>query len=143
MWIFIYYFCMKNIDGKTMKIKMSILVLTFKILTSCGCWIPNSWTNSFYRRLMYHVYTIFILLLINTFTLSQFLDIILTVDNPDDFMDNFYMLLAMIVSCFKMFSLLINRSNIAMLTDILMKGPCRPLEPAEIEIRQRFDKLIE
>ncbi|CAL1676393.1 unnamed protein product [Lasius platythorax] len=30
-----------------------------------------------------------------------------------------------------------------MLTDILINGPCRPLEPAEIEIRQRFDKLIE
>ncbi|KAM0734604.1 hypothetical protein ACS0PU_011423 [Formica fusca] len=122
---------------------MRILGFTFKILISCGCWIPNSWTVSFYKRLMYYVYTIFILLLINTFTLSQFLDIILTVDNPDDFMDNFYMLLAMIVSCFKMFSLLMNRSNIATLTDILTSKPCKPLESAEIEIRQRFDKLIE
>ncbi|XP_070156717.1 uncharacterized protein [Polyergus mexicanus] len=122
---------------------MRILGFTFKILISCGCWIPNSWSVSFYKRLMYYVYTIFILLLINTFTLSQFLDIILIVDNPDDFMDNFYMLLAMIVSCFKMFSLLMNRSNIAMLTDILMSKPCKPMESAEIEIRQRFDKLIE
>ncbi|RLU18915.1 ObirOr5-E19 [Ooceraea biroi] len=121
---------------------MRILGFTFKILMSCGCWIPNSWRSP-HRRLMYHVYTIFILMLINTFTLSQFLDIILTVDNADDFTDNFYMMLAMIVSCFKMFSLLINRGNIAMLTDILMKGPCKPLEQEEIEIRQKFDKLIE
>lgn len=121
---------------------MRILGFTFKILTSCGCWVPDSWTSP-YRRLMYHLYTLFILLLINTFTLSQFLDIILTVDNPDDFTDNFYMLLAMIVSCFKMFSLLMNRGNIAMLIDILTKEPCTPLEPDEVEIRQKFDKLIE
>lgn len=82
-------------------------------------------------------------MLINTFTLSQFLDIVLTVDNPDDFMDNFYMLLAMIVSCFKMYSLLMNRSNIAMLTEILTKEPCRPLDSFEANIRQKFDKLIE
>lgn len=121
---------------------MYILGFTFKILSSCGCWIPNSWTSPC-RQLIYHVYTIFILLLINTFTLSQFLDIILTVDNPDDFTDNFYMLLAMIVSCFKMFSLLINRSNIAMLTDILMNKPCKACDPNEVEIRKRYDKLIE
>lgn len=121
---------------------MCILGFTFKILSSCGCWIPNSWVSP-HRRLMYHTYTIFILLLINTFTISQFLDIILTVDNPEDFMDNFYMLLAMIVSCFKMFSLLINRSNITMLTDILMNEPCKACDLVEVQIRQRYDKLIE
>lgn len=81
-------------------------------------------------------------MLINTFTLSQFLDIILTVDNPDDFTDNFYMLLAMIVSHFKMFSLLMNNGNIATLTNILINKPCKPLDLAEVEIRQKFDKLI-
>lgn len=121
---------------------MRILEFTFKILTGCGCWVPDSWIST-YKCLIYNFYTIFILLLINTFTLSQFLDIILTVDNTDEFMDNFYMLLAMIVSCFKMFSLLINRKNIAMLIDILTKKPCAPIEPIEIEIRQKFDKLIE
>ncbi|XP_072754227.1 uncharacterized protein [Anoplolepis gracilipes] len=137
------YNILKQMREENAEVKMHLLGFTFKILISCGCWIPKSWTVSFYRRFIYHIYTIFILLLINTFTLSQFLDIILIVDNPEDFMDNFYMLLAMIVSCFKMYSLLINRNNIAMLIDILMSGPCKPLEPAEIEIRQKFDKLIE
>lgn len=121
---------------------MQILGFIYKILTSCGCWVPDSWTSP-YKRLMYHFYTIFIFMLINTFTLPQLLDIILIVDNADEFMDNFYMLLAMIVSCFKMFSLLINRKNIAMLTDILMKKPCAPIESIEVEIQQKFDKLIE
>lgn len=121
---------------------MRVLEFTLKILTICGCWTPDSWTSS-YKRLLYHVYAIFIFALISTFTLSQFLDLILIVDNPDDFTDNFYMLLAMIVSCFKMSSLLINRGNIAMLIDILMKKPCRPIDSDEIEIRQKFDRLIE
>jgi hypothetical protein len=121
---------------------MRVLGFTFRILTSCGCWLPSSW-HSPRRRLIYHSYTVFVLALVNTFTLSQFLDIILTVDNADDFTDNFYMLLAMIVSCFKMFSLLMNRRNIAILTDILMKGPCEPFEPEEMEIQRKFDKLIE
>ncbi|XP_011640454.2 odorant receptor Or1-like [Pogonomyrmex barbatus] len=121
---------------------MRVLGLTLKILTSCGCWIPNSWTSP-YKRAMYYAYTTFIFLLINTFTLSQFLDLILIVDNADDFIDNFYILLAMIISCSKMFSLLINRNNIVLLTEILTKNPCKPVEDDELEIRQKFDKIIE
>jgi len=121
---------------------MRILGFTFKILKGCGCWMPNSWTSP-YKRLLYYAYTIFIFVLISTFTLSQLLDLILVVDNADDFNNNFYMLLAMIVSCFKMLSLLGNHNNIALLTDILTKKPCIPLEPNELEIRQKFDKLIE
>lgn len=89
------------------------------------------------------MHTVFILVLINTFTLSQLLDIILTVDNPDDFTDNFYMLLAMIVSCCKMLSMLVNRKNIAILTNILTEKPCRPLVSSEMEIYHRFDKGVQ
>lgn len=121
---------------------MQILSLTFKILMICGCWVPDSWTTP-YKRLVYHVYTIFILLLIHTFMLSQLMDLILTVDNADDFTDNFYMLLAMIVSCCKMFTLLSNRNNIVMLIDILVRKPCKPVESDEIEIQQKFDKHVQ
>lgn len=121
---------------------MRILESTFKILIGCGCWLPDSWTSP-YKRLIYHTHTVLVLLLIHTFTLSQFMDIILIVDNADDFTDNFYMLLAMIVSCFKMFSLLINRSNIAILTDILMREPCVSVELEEMKIRRKYDKVIE
>ncbi|KAL0116285.1 hypothetical protein PUN28_011245 [Cardiocondyla obscurior] len=121
---------------------MRILALTFKILMVCGCWVPDSWRTP-YKRLVYHVYTVFIILLIHTFMLSQLMDLILIVDNADDFTDNFYMLLAMIVSCCKMFTLLMNRSNIAMLIDILEKKPCRPIQSDEIEIQQKFDKHVQ
>ncbi|XP_072753279.1 odorant receptor Or1-like [Anoplolepis gracilipes] len=121
---------------------MSILTFTFQILTICGCWPPNSWTSG-YKRIIYNVYTVCIVLLTSTFMLSQLMDIILNVNNTDDFAENFYVTLAMIVSCCKMFSLLRNRSNIAMLIDILIKKPCKPVELDEIEIRQKFDRLVQ
>ncbi|XP_067207946.1 odorant receptor 4-like isoform X2 [Linepithema humile] len=75
--------------------------------------------------------------------LSQLMDIVFTVNNTDDFTDNFYVMLAMFVSCCKMFSLLKNRNNIAMLINILMEKPCKPIEHDEIEIRQKFDKFVQ
>ncbi|XP_011882821.1 PREDICTED: putative odorant receptor 85d [Vollenhovia emeryi] len=126
----------------TSKKEISVLTFTFKILTICGCWPPNSWTSR-YKRIMYDIYTILIVSLINTFTLSQLMDLILSVDNADDFTENFYVTLAMLVSCCKMFSLLRNRTNVAMLINVLMKKPCRPIEHDEIEIRQKFDKFVQ
>ncbi|XP_039308749.1 uncharacterized protein LOC120358468 [Solenopsis invicta] len=119
---------------------MSVLMFTFKVLTICGCWPPNSWTSRC-KRILYVIYTILIALLINTFTLSQLLDLILIV--ADDFAGNFYITLAMFASCCKMFSLLRNCNNIAMLIDILIKKPCKPTEHDKIEIRQKFDKLVQ
>lgn len=121
---------------------MNILTLQFQILTICGCWPPNSWTSR-YKRIMYDVYTVFIVFLMNTFMLSQIMDIILNVNNTDDFAENFYVTITSIVCSCKMFSLLKNRSDIAMLIDILMKKPCLPIELDEIKIRQKFDRLIQ
>ncbi|XP_011705957.1 PREDICTED: odorant receptor Or1-like [Wasmannia auropunctata] len=121
---------------------MRVLDFTFKFLIICGCWQPDSWTSS-YKRLIYHVHTFFVFVLINTFTLSQLLDIILTVDNAADFTDNFYMLLAMFVSCCKMLSMLVNRKNIAKLRSILMEGTCRPLDLEEMEIYHKYDKGVQ
>lgn len=121
---------------------MSVLTFTFKVLTICGCWPPNSWT-SWYKRIIYDAYTILIVVIINIFTLSQLMDLILSVDNVDDFAENFYVMLSMFVSCCKMFSLLRNRDNISILIDTLMKKPYRPTEHDEIDIRQKFDKFIQ
>jgi len=121
---------------------MRVLEFTFKVLMICGCWRPRTWTT-LRKRLAYRAYTIFIILLIHTFMLSQLMDLILTVDNANDFTDNIYMLLAMIVSCCKMFNLLVNHGNIAMLIDILTRKPCKPIQSDEVEIQQRFDRLVQ
>jgi len=123
------------------KQKMSILHLTFKILTFVGCWRPQS-CSSFYLRIIYDMYTVFMFLLLYTFLVSQFLDIIWNVDNAEDFTENFYAMLASVISCSKVLSLLVNRKNIQMLINVLIEKPYRPLEMDEIRIRYKFDKHI-
>lgn len=122
---------------------MQVLEFTLKILTVVGCWPPNTWTSSFCKRTVYNAYTVFVILLLFTFMLPQLMDIVLNVDNTDDFTDTFYIMLAMIISCCKMVGLLINRKSIGILTNILTQKPFIPLEADEIEIRSKFDKTIQ
>ncbi|XP_011705963.1 PREDICTED: odorant receptor 94a-like [Wasmannia auropunctata] len=119
-----------------------VLEFTLKILTIVGCWPPNSWT-SLCKRTVYNAYTAFVILLLFTFMLSQLMDVILNVDNTDDFTDTFYIMLAIFISCCKMVGLLINRKNIGLLTNILTEKPFIPLEADEIEIRHKFDRTIQ
>ncbi|EZA58610.1 ObirOr5-E16 [Ooceraea biroi] len=121
---------------------MRILQLTFKILTFIGCWRPESW-SSLYLRMVYGAYTIFMIILLYTFLMSQFLDIIWNVDNAEDFTENLYVMLASVVSCSKMLSLLVNRRNIYALTNILIEKPHKPLQIDEIKIQYKFNKLIQ
>ncbi|KAL0116282.1 hypothetical protein PUN28_011244 [Cardiocondyla obscurior] len=121
---------------------MFILAFTFKLMMVCGCGFLGTCATP-YKRLVYQMYSIFVMLLIHTFMLSQLVDLVMVVDNSDDFTDNFYVLLAMIVSCCKMFALLINRSNIEMLIGILANKPFRPVELDEMKIWEKFEKLIQ
>jgi len=89
------------------------------------------------------VYTILVTLLLLTFVLPQIMDIILNVNNADDFTETFYVMLATAIALCKMLSLLLNRKNIEKLTNALIKKPFRPLEPGEIKIRQKFDDTIQ
>ncbi|XP_025994617.2 odorant receptor 46a-like [Solenopsis invicta] len=121
---------------------MQVLEFVLKILMVVGCWPPNSWT-SLCKRTMYNAYTVFLMLLLFSFALAQLMDIILNVDNTDDFTETFYIMLAMIISCCKMIGLLVNRKNIGILTNILTEKPFVPLEADEIKIRHKFDKTIQ
>lgn len=121
---------------------MQVMKVPLKILMVAGCWPPVSW-SSLCKQTVYNAYTIFISLLLFTFMLPQLLDIILNVKNPDDFADTLYIWLAMVIACGKMLSLLINRRNIKMLTNELIEKPFGPLESDEIEIRQKFDNIIQ
>jgi len=120
---------------------MRVLQFTFKILSIVGCWRPES-CSSYCMRIVYDTYTVFMVILLYTFLISQFLDIIWNVDNTEDFTENFYAALASVVSCSKMLSLLVNRNNINTLTNILIEKPYRPLDIDEMKIRHKFDRLI-
>ncbi|XP_026828388.1 odorant receptor 94a-like isoform X1 [Ooceraea biroi] len=120
---------------------MRAMQFPLKILMVAGCWPPVSW-SSLCKRTVYNGYTIFVTLMLVTFMFPQIMDIILNVDNADDFTETFYVMLATVIASCKMFSLLLNRKNIKILTDTLAEKPFRPLEPDEIEIRQKVEDTI-
>ncbi|XP_072753264.1 odorant receptor Or1-like isoform X2 [Anoplolepis gracilipes] len=122
--------------------EMRVMQIPLKILTVAGCRPPVSW-SSFCKQTVYNAYTIFVSLLLFTFMLPQFMDIILNVANPNEFTDTLYVMLAMIMACCKMFSLVINRKNIEILTNALIEKPFKPVELDEIKIRQKFDSIIQ
>ncbi|KAF3054562.1 Odorant receptor 257 [Nylanderia fulva] len=121
---------------------MHILEFTFTLLTIFGCWRPESWT-SLYKQILYYIYSSIMIISLYTFMLSQLMDIILIVDNADDFSDNVFTLVPMLLTCSKIFILLINRKSIIMLINILMQKPCRPVAKKEIEILYKFDNSIQ
>ncbi|XP_076179887.1 odorant receptor 10-like [Ptiloglossa arizonensis] len=121
---------------------MRILRRIFTLLTICGCLRPSSWTSPS-KKFLYNVYVICVMLVIHSFVLSQILDLVFIVDNQDDFSDNFYMTLAMIVTCFKMYGLLMTRENIDDLVDTLRSEPFMPMDIEETAIRTRFDKTAD
>ncbi|XP_025265987.1 odorant receptor Or1-like isoform X1 [Camponotus floridanus] len=116
--------------------------ISLKILTVAGCRPPVSWT-SLGKQTIYNTYTIFVSLLLFTFMLPQLMDIILNADNPNDFTNTLYVMMALTNACCKMVSLVMNRKNIEILIEKLIEKPFRPLESDEIEIRQKFDNIIQ
>ncbi|XP_076634640.1 odorant receptor 46a-like [Colletes latitarsis] len=120
---------------------MHSLRWTFAILTACGCLRPSSWTSPF-QKILYNVYTIFMIFLTHMLLLSQILDIVLNVKNQDEFCDNIYITLAVFVSCCKMHNILLNKKKITRLLDTLREKPFLPANASEIEIRKECDKTI-
>lgn len=121
--------------------KMSILQPAFNILIVCGCWIPPS-CRTFYGKLLYAAYTTFVIFLLCSFCISQFLNVILNVRTAEELSDSFYMFIASILSCCKIFTLLVNHKAIRILSRKLDEEPCKPIDEQEITIRRRFDKSI-
>lgn len=120
---------------------MHILNLTFLIVTFVGCFRPLSWTSLF-KRVIYTLYRLFIIIILYTFAFLQFMDIVLNVDNPDDFTNNLYMMLNVSVSGYKLLIMWINYTNIATLINKFSEEPFKPLDSGELKICQKFDKLI-
>ncbi|XP_046144665.1 uncharacterized protein LOC114872760 [Osmia bicornis bicornis] len=118
---------------------MQLLQRIFQLLAVCGCWQPPSSTPP-YKKFLYTVYTVILFILLNAITLLQCLDLILVVESQEEFSDNIYLTLTMLVSCHKMYSMLPSQKNITVLINILEKKPFQPENEKEMEIRKRFDK---
>lgn len=121
---------------------MEALKFILTILTVAGCWRPFSWT-SLIKHTLYNAYTLLVISLMYSFAFTQFMDIVLNVENPDDFTNIVYLMVAIFAACYKIANLWVNHESFAELIQNLTEGTFKPLGPVEIEIRRKFDKMIE
>lgn len=120
---------------------MTILQPIFNILTICGCWMPSSCRTP-YKKMLYILYAIFVLLLLYSFCISQFLNVIINVRTADELCNSSYMFIASFLSCCKIVALLINHKTIKIFRRKLEEEPCKPTNTKEVMIQKSFDKNI-
>lgn len=121
---------------------MRILRWTFLLFALCGCFPPSSWTTRL-KRYLYKIYAVFSFIALNSFLLSQILDMVYNVKDTDDFSDNFSVTVVVFVTCFKLITILTRRENILLLCNALKQEPLSPMNTEEFEIFLKFEKLTE
>ena len=108
------------------------------ILRCCGLWIPREWSSG-WKKIIYSCYTFFSIFLTYTFTLSELIAFIMTIDDVDEVVNNSLMLLSMLGICYKIFNFIWKHDEILELTEILRNDICRPRGCEEMKIQKRFD----
>nr|XP_012223401.1 PREDICTED: odorant receptor 13a-like [Linepithema humile]XP_012223402.1 PREDICTED: odorant receptor 13a-like [Linepithema humile] len=120
---------------------MEILSLNFLLYTMSGVWRPIEWT-SIPAKLLYGIFTCSTLYLLNFSMMTQLMDILLVVDNMDDFATTSLMFLTAIGAFCKAVTAVIRRDEIINLIKILQDKPCKPDNDDEINIQMKYDRLI-
>ncbi|XP_072762547.1 uncharacterized protein [Anoplolepis gracilipes] len=122
-------------------INMQLLSLNFLMYTVSGVWRPIEWSSNI-AKLLYGVFSFTMLLLMYFLVLTQFMDILLVVDNIDDFSTNTLLFLSIFAVAFKATIVVIRRKAIIQLIETLLTPPCKPRNEDEMAIQRKFDKFI-
>ncbi|XP_029678930.1 uncharacterized protein LOC115245013 isoform X1 [Formica exsecta] len=120
---------------------MQILSFNFFLYTISGMWRPIEWSSKC-SKILYSLLTCLTIYLLTTLTLTQLLDIILVIDNVDDFATNSLMLLSAVSVLFKVTAVVTHRDEIINLIETLQKKPCKAYNEKESDIQMKFDRLI-
>nr|XP_033331539.1 uncharacterized protein LOC117223392 [Megalopta genalis] len=121
---------------------MTALKYTFTFLSLLGCLCPLTWTSRA-KRWLYKAYSLVILVFVQYMMVIAVLDIILNVENQDQFCENFSITVAVLISLYKMLNFRGRRETILMLINSLEKEPFLPMNTAEMEIKLRIEKTIQ
>ncbi|XP_072743943.1 odorant receptor 46a-like [Anoplolepis gracilipes] len=128
-----------NFVSKNTRIQM--LSLNFLIYTVGGVWRPIKWSSNC-AKLLYNVFTIVIIVALYFLVLTQFMDIVLIIDNMDDFATNSLMFTTIVSVCCKATIAVVRRNAIIDLIETLLKDPCKPRNKAEMAIQMKFNEFI-
>ncbi|KAH0953404.1 OrE8 [Eciton burchellii] len=120
---------------------MQTLSLNFLIYTFGGVWRPIEWCSN-QAKMLYSTYTVFVLSSLYFYVLTHFMDIVLIVDNVDDFASNSLMFLTIVAVCCKATLVVVRRNAIINLVQILLKHPYKFQDADEMAIQRKFDEFI-
>ncbi|XP_019699155.1 LOW QUALITY PROTEIN: odorant receptor 46a [Harpegnathos saltator] len=118
---------------------MRILHLNFLFYTVSGVWRPIEWSSNC-SKLLYSLFTVMTIYLLNFAMLTQLMDIILVIDNMDDFATTNILFFSSALC--KAITAVIRRDQIVNLTNILQGEPCKACNEEETAIQTRYDRLI-
>ncbi|XP_072767566.1 odorant receptor 46a-like [Anoplolepis gracilipes] len=118
-----------------------MLSLNFLIYTMGGIWRPIEWSSNC-AKLSYNVFTIVIIAAMYFLMLTQLMDIVLIVDNMDDFAINSLIFITIISVCCKATIAVVRRNAIIDIVQMLLKDPYKPQNEAEMAIQMKFDEFI-
>ncbi|XP_032676598.1 uncharacterized protein LOC116846627 [Odontomachus brunneus] len=88
---------------------------------------------------MFTIITIYLLIFS---VLTQFMDMILVIDNMDDFATTNIMFFSAVGSTCKATTVVMHREQIINLIKILQEEPCKACNEEELAIQTRYDRLI-
>nr|QNL14985.1 olfactory receptor 41 [Aulacocentrum confusum] len=120
---------------------MTVMTVTFTLLTIFGLWRPIHWRG--YKSLFYNLYTGIVIFLCYSFTLSEFLDLLLISNSDmDNFANNAAVFLAMIAVCAKIAGILLNRNTLFIIQQLFENKPFKAEDDEDQKIQQQCDHLI-
>ncbi|XP_011146335.1 odorant receptor 46a-like isoform X2 [Harpegnathos saltator] len=120
---------------------MQILRLNFLIYTVGGVWRPIAWSSNT-AKFLYNAFTVCTIVPLYFLMLTQLMDIVLIVDNMDDFTTNSLMFMTIVAVCCKATIAVLRRNGIIGLVQMLLTEPCRPRDEEEVAIQTKFNKFI-
>ncbi|XP_011706919.1 PREDICTED: uncharacterized protein LOC105462089 [Wasmannia auropunctata] len=120
---------------------MQTLSLNFLLFTISGVWRPIEWTSKC-SKYLYGAFTFSTMYLLHFSMLTQLMDIVLVVNNMDDFATTSLMFLSAVGAFCKATTAITRRSEIINLVKILQEKPCKPNSKEEINIQTKYDTLI-
>lgn len=140
--ILVQYFSELTVE-KELRARASIQMfsLNFLMYTIGGVWMPIEWSSNI-AKLLYNVFTTIVLVSLYFLMITQFMDIVLVVDNIDDFATNTLMFLTIVAVTCKATIVVVRRNAIINLVQVLLTAPCKPRDEDEMAIQMKFDKFI-
>ena len=121
--------------------EISVLPECFTMFTFGGTWMPTKWSPNSLKAIIYQFYSLICVSLIYTLTVSEFFGAIFLTENLADFTDISFLLVSTISVCGKVASIMLNRSKVIGLRNMLMENQCVPRNEEEVKILRMFDKI--